>query len=237
MARRGLIIAIDGPAGAGKTTAARGLAQRLGYLYLDTGATFRAVAFQALRRGVDLDDPASLHQLALKSEIRFGGDQNERIYLDGEDVTEAIRTAKVAEAASRVAIYPEVRKPLMELWRRIGHEGGVVLDGRDIGTVVFPDAELKFFLIAEASVRAERRYLERANEPGITPEGVGEQLRRRDAIDSARPYAPLVRAPDAIELDTSRLRPEETLHRLEREARARISRGTGESLDGPRKIE
>jgi len=155
MARRGLIIAIDGPAGAGKTTAARGLAQRLGYLYLDTGATFRAVALKALRQGVDLDDPASLHQLALKSEIRFGGDQNERIYLDGEDVTEAIRTAEVAEAASRVAIYPEVRKPLMELWRRIGHQGGVVLDGRDIGTVVFPDAELKFFLIAEASVRAE----------------------------------------------------------------------------------
>ncbi len=237
MARRNLIIAIDGPAGAGKTTTARGLAARLGYLYLDTGATFRAVALKALRSGVDLEEPAALHDLAVQSEIRFGGDHNETIFLDGEDVNAAIRTAEVTAAASRIAVYPEVREPLMELWRRIGKDGGVVLEGRDIGTVVFPDAELKIFLIAEHSVRAERRYREQAGLPGVTPEVVGEQLRRRDAIDRARRHAPLARAPDAIEVDTSRLGAQETLSRLEREARERISKRAGSSLDAPRKIE
>ena len=237
MPRRDLIIAIDGPAGAGKTTAARGLAARLGYFYLDTGATFRAVALKALRSGVDLEEPAALHDLAVRSDIRFGGDHNERIFLDGEDVSEAIRTAEVTAAASRIAVYPEVRQPLMDLWRRLGKDGGVVLEGRDIGTVVFPDAELKIFLVADPSVRAERRYREQAGVPGVTPEGVGEQLRRRDAIDRARHHAPLARAPDAIEVDTSRLGAEETLETLERKARERISGRAGSGLDGPRKIE
>ncbi len=237
MARRDLIIAIDGPAGAGKTTTARGLAARLGYFYLDTGATFRAVALKALRSGVDLGEPAALHDVAVQSEIRFGGHHNETIFLDGEDVSAAIRTAEVTAAASRIAVYPEVREPLMELWRRIGKDGGVVLEGRDIGTVVFPDAELKIFLIAEPSVRAERRYREQADLPGVTPEVVGEQLRRRDAVDRARQHAPLVKAPDAIEVDTSRLGAQETLSRLEREARERISKRAGSSLDAPRKIE
>lgn len=237
MARRDLIIAIDGPAGAGKTTTARGLAARLGYLYLDTGATFRAVALKALRSGLDLGEPAALRDLAVQSEIRFGGDHNEKIFLDGEDVSAAIRTAEVTAAASRIAVYPEVREPLMELWRHIGQDGGVVLEGRDIGTVVFPDAELKIFLIAEPSVRAERRYREQAGLPGVTPEVVGEQLRRRDATDRARQYAPLLRAPDAIEVDTSRLGAQETLLRLEREARERISKQLRSSLDAPRKIE
>jgi CMP/dCMP kinase len=237
MARRDLIIAIDGPAGAGKTTTARGLAARLGYLYLDTGATFRAVALKALCQGLDLGDPVPLHDLAAESEIRFGGDHNERIFLDGEDVSEAIRTAEVTAAASRIAVYPEVREPLMALWRHIGRDGGVVLEGRDIGTVVFPDAELKIFLVAEPAVRAERRYREQAGLPGVTPEVVEEQLRKRDAIDRARQYAPLVRASDAIEVDTSRLGAEEILSRLEREARARISKHAGSGLDAPRKIE
>jgi cytidylate kinase len=237
MPRRDLIIAIDGPAGAGKTTAARGLAVRLGYFYLDTGATFRAVALKALRSGVDLGEPAALHELAVGCDIRFDGDQNEKIVLDGEDVSAAIRTADVTAAASRIAVYPEVRQPLMKLWRRIGKDGGVVLEGRDIGTVVFPDAELKFFLIAEHSVRAKRRYREQAGHPGVTPETVGEQLRERDAIDQARQHAPLVRAPDAIEVDTSRLGAEEALERLERAARERISKLARSRLDAPRKIE
>jgi cytidylate kinase len=195
------------------------------------------VALKALRSGVDLEDPAALHQLAERSDIRFGGEHNERIFLDGEDVSEAIRTAEVTAAASRIAVHPEVRRPLMDLWRRLGKDGGVVLEGRDIGTVVFPDAELKIFLVADPSVRAERRYREQAGLPGVTPEGVGEQLRRRDASDRARQHAPLARAPDAIEVDTSRLGAEETLETLERSARERISERARSGLDGPRKIE
>jgi cytidylate kinase len=169
-----------------------------------------------------LEDARSLGEIARESEIRFGGDHKEKIFLDGKDVTVAIRTADVTEAASRIAIYPEVRGPLMEFWKRIGRGGGVVLEGRDTGTVVFPEAELKFFLVAQASVRAGRRYRERAGEPGVTEERVGEELRRRDEVDRARQHAPLVRAPDAIEVDTSGLTPHETLERLEREARARM---------------
>ncbi len=219
---RSLIITIDGPAGAGKSTAARGLAERLGYFYLDTGATFRAVALRAQEIGVSLEDAPSLGKIARESEIRFGGGHNERIFLDGEDVSEAIRTAAVTEAASRIAVFPEVRGPLMDLWRRLGQDGGVVLEGRDIGTVVFPEAGVKFFLVAEESVRAGRRYRERANEPGVTKKRVSEELRKRDRVDRAREHAPLVKAIDAIEVDTTGLSPEETLTRLELAARARI---------------
>ena len=223
MMPRNLIITIDGPAGAGKTTAARGLAQRLGYFYLDTGATFRAVAWKARELGVSLEDAQSLGKIARESEIRFGGEHDEKIFLDGEDVSAAIRTSDVTEAASRIAVFPEVRGPLMELWRRLGRDGGVVLEGRDTGTVVFPDAEVKFFLVAKESVRAGRRYRERAHEPGVTEERVIEELRERDRVDQARQHAPLVRAPDAIEVDTTGLGPEESLTRLEHEARARIA--------------
>ncbi len=223
MMPRNLIITIDGPAGAGKTTAARGLAQRLGYFYLDTGATFRAVAWKARELGVSLEDAQFLGKIARESEIRFGGDHDEKIFLDGEDVSAAIRTSDVTEGASRIAVFPEVRGPLMELWRRLGRDGGVVLEGRDTGTVVFPDAEVKFFLVAEESVRAGRRYRESAHQPGVTEERVIEELRERDRVDQARQHAPLVRAPDAIEVDTTGLGPEETLTRLEHEARARIA--------------
>jgi len=220
---RNLIITIDGPAGAGKTTAARGLAQRLGYFYLDTGATFRAVAWKARELGVSLEDAQSLGKIARESEIRFGGDHDQKIFLDREDVSAAIRTSDVTEGASRIAVFPEVRGPLMELWRRLGRDGGVVLEGRDTGTVVFPDAEVKFFLVAEESVRAGRRYRESAHEPGVTEERVIEELRERDRVDRARQHAPLVMAPDAIEVDTTGLGPAETLNRLEHEARARIA--------------
>ena len=230
---RKLIITIDGPAGAGKSTAARGLAERLGYFYLDTGATFRAVAFRARELGVSLEDASSLGKIARESEIRFAGDHNERILLDGEDVSEPIRTADVTEAASRIAVFPEVRRPLMELWRKLGQDGGVVLEGRDTGTVVFPEAGLKFFLVAEESVRAGRRYRERADEPGVTEKRVGEELRERDRVDQARRHAPLVKATDAIQVDTTGLDPEETLDRLEVEARARMQSPPSEQFDQP----
>ncbi|MFQ5789489.1 MAG: (d)CMP kinase [Acidobacteriota bacterium] len=222
MRSRGPIICIDGPAGSGKSTAARNLARRLGYVFLDTGATFRAVALKALRQQGDLEDPTAMAELARAAQIGFRGKQGEKVFLDGEDVTTAIRSQEVSAGASRIAVHPGVREVLMDLWRRIAEEGGVVLEGRDIGTVVFQDAELKFFLVARPAVRAARRYRDRAAERGLTLDQVKQDLARRDEADRRRAHAPLLRAPDAIEVDTSDLTPDETLDRLEREVRGHL---------------
>lgn len=222
MRPNGLIVAIDGPAGAGKTTAARSLARRLGYTYLDTGATFRAVALKVIRSGADTDDPDAMAEIARGTEIRFGGDERERIFLDGEDVTEQIRSQEISNTASKISAYPGVRSILTELWRRIGKAGGVVLEGRDIGTVVFPDADLKVFLIAQPRIRAERRYNELHDPSGTTLEQVADDIARRDAADSSRSHAPLARAEDAVEVDTSHMNIEQMADHLERMARNRI---------------
>jgi cytidylate kinase len=222
MRPNGLIIAIDGPAGAGKTTAARSLARRLGYTYLDTGATFRAVALKVIRSGADTDDPGAMAEIARGAEIRFCGAEHERIFLDGEDVTDHIRSGAISHTASKISAYPEVRPILTDLWRRIGGQGGVVLEGRDIGTVVFPDAELKVFLVAQPRIRAERRYKELPDSSGTTLEQVAEDIARRDAADSSRSHAPLARAADAVEVDTSNMNIEETADFLERMARDRM---------------
>ena len=219
--RRKPIIAIDGPAGAGKTTAARNLAEKLGLVYLDTGATFRAVALQALRQGVALDDEPALLAIAERSDISFGGDRFEKILLDGEDVSRAIREPPVALASSRVAVHPRVRARLVELWRRIGAGGGVILEGRDIGSEVFPDAEIKFFLDARQAERASRRFREQG-EGTLTLEGVKRELETRDETDRSRAHSPLRRAEDAILVDTTHLTPEETLEILLKEARSRL---------------
>jgi cytidylate kinase len=218
------IIAIDGPAGAGKTTAARNLAEKLGLVYLDTGATFRAVALKALREGVHLDDEPALLAIAERSEIAFAGERFERILLDGEDVSRAIREPPVALASSRVAVHPRLRAVLVRLWRKIGASGGVILEGRDIGTEVFPDADIKFFLDAGQGERASRRFHEQRGDAGLTLEGVKRELEVRDETDRNRAHSPLRRAEDAILVDTTHLTPEETLAILLKEARQRLGR-------------
>ncbi len=208
------IIAIDGPAGAGKTTAARNLAERLDLVYLDTGATFRAIALKAMRAGVDLADEESVAALAQHTELRFEGLRSERILLDGEDVSEAIREPDVARGSAAVAVHPLLRERLVELWRGLAADGGVVLEGRDIGTKVFPDADVKFFLDARPDARASRRFTERREKEATTFELVSRDLELRDRADRNRSHSPLRQAPDAVLVDTTDLTPDETLQRL-----------------------
>ncbi len=217
------VIAIDGPAGAGKSTAARNLAERLGLVYLDTGATFRALALKAIREHIDLSDESALAALAERSEIRFEGERLEKIFLDGEDVSEAIREQAVANASSAVAVHPTLRAGLVELWRKIGTRGGVVLEGRDIGTVVFPDAEIKFFLDARPEERAKRRFSEQSAKEDVTIDRVTQDLKIRDQADRTRQHSPLRRAEDAIAVDTTDLTPKQTLDRLLEETRKRLN--------------
>jgi CMP/dCMP kinase len=209
MAHR-LIVAIDGPAGAGKSTAARLLAARLGYALLDTGAIYRSMALRARERGVAWDDGPGIAALADGIDIAFNleGTLN-RVILNGQDVTAAIRTPEMSDGASRVSALPEVRAALLGLQRRIGADGGVVVEGRDIGTVVFPDAEAKFFLIANADERARRRVAEltAAGKP-VDAEQTKAEILARDARDSTRATAPLRKADDAIEIDSSALGPD-----------------------------
>ena len=193
-----MIIAIDGPGGSGKSTVARSVARRLGFTYIDSGAMYRAVALWALRLGMDLDDLHRLEQLAKEARIELPGD---RVLLNGEDVSAEIRTPQVSNAASRVAAQPGVRRAMREEQRRIGSAGPSVMEGRDIGTVVFPDAKVKIFLDAQPEARAQRR----ASELGAAVEDVARDLDARDQRDRSRAEAPLTQAPDAEYLDTTHL--------------------------------
>ena len=207
MAARSRVIAIDGPVGAGKSTVARALAQRLGYRYVDTGAMYRSVAWQATHRGIDLNDRAAVAEVARAIEIEFvPGAGGQRVVAQGTDVTEAIRSPRMSEGASIVSAYPEVREALVALQRRMGVGGEVIMEGRDIGTVVFPDAEVKIYLDASLDNRARRRHEElRAKGEAITFEGVREALRERDHRDSTRAHSPLRAAPDAVVIDSTTL--------------------------------
>ncbi len=206
-----LIIAIDGPVGSGKSTLARRVAELLGYVYIDTGAMYRSIALKALRRGVSLDAAEPLTALTgeTRIDLRAQG-AGQRVFLDGEDVTSAIRTPEVAQAASKVAVVPGVRRVLVAEQRRAGGRGGVVMEGRDIGTVVFPDAELKIFLTASPEIRAERRWREHQQKgDAIDLARTLEEIHERDGRDREREDSPLVRAKDAVVVDSTAMEPEE----------------------------
>lgn len=207
------IVAIDGPSGAGKSTLARALAKRLGYVHLDTGAMYRAVALAAVNNGVPLDDATSLDALCggLKIEL-LERDGSQLVLLDGEDVTEKIRTPEMSRASSEVSAVSEVRRHMVRLQREIGAHGGVVAEGRDMGTVVFPDTPAKFYLDASPHERARRRYEElRAKGSDESLEDVLAGMERRDTNDSDREDSPLRAAKDAVRIDTTGMTREEVV--------------------------
>ena len=207
-----LIIAIDGPVGSGKSSVARRVADLLGYTYLDSGAMYRAVAWKALRDGVPFDSPGKLEDLARATRIDLArADGALRVLVDGEDVTARIRSVSVSQAASRVAAVPGVRVVLVEEQRRAGAQGDVVMEGRDIGTVVFPHAGLKIFLDASTEVRAERRRQEHLAKGEVFDLArMLEEVRQRDRRDRERTVSPLVRAEDAVLVDNTAMDIEET---------------------------
>lgn len=215
------IVAIDGPAGAGKSTVARRLAAALGYVLVDTGAMYRVVALAAKQAGVAFQDAAAVGTLAQKlvadEALAFERDEalGVRVKLSGNDVSDAIRTPEIAQGASLVSAHPDVRAALLDMQRLAGKDGGVVLEGRDIGTVVFPDAEVKFFLTASAEVRARRRHTEQVakGQPGTFEETLAD-VKRRDAQDENRPIAPLKKADDATLVDSTDLDFEGTVKQM-----------------------
>lgn len=208
MSRPRPVIAIDGPAGVGKSTTARELARRLGYVLVDTGALYRGVALAAQDRGISWDDESEVVRLSGEVELSFESepDGTPRLAIDGVDRGDEIRSPEISSGASRVSAYPGVRRALLGIQRNLGREGGVVLEGRDIGTVVFPDAEVKLFLTASAEVRARRRTKDLQDRGMIADqEAVLAGIRSRDRRDSSRPIAPLRPAEDAVILDSSSL--------------------------------
>lgn len=242
---RGPIIAIDGPAGAGKSTVARHLAQHFGLLYLETGAMYRAFALKAICSDADFDDSSALERLARDTEITLEADRHgNRVYLDGQDVTERIRDSDVTQGASRVSVHPAIRCWMVDLQRELGSMGDVVMEGRDIGTVVFPDAGIKVFLDASPEARSQRRYEQNTGARVPLPNSgyeqnsggreqnaavqadlasasladravISQELRERDERDRNRASSPLRPAPDAIFIDSTNLQLEEVLARIE----------------------
>jgi cytidylate kinase len=215
--KRGIIIAIDGPSGAGKSTLAKELAKRLGYLQLDTGAMYRAMAWLARESGLDLADEAAVRQFSATAEIELQPlNGSSRVFANGREVTGEIRTPEISMLTSRMSALAPVRGAMTQLQRRMGDAGGVVLEGRDIGTVVFPDAELKFFLTASAEERGRRRFLElQAKGDPATLEATIQDVKQRDAQDASRDLAPLKQADDALPIDSTGLTIDEVVSLME----------------------
>jgi cytidylate kinase len=219
-----LTIAIDGPSGAGKSTVARSLARRLGYIYIDTGAMYRSLALRAKGRGISPEDELALKRLAVSLRIRFAteGEQT-RVFSEGEDITEAIRTPEISRLASAISKRRGVREALVQMQREMGKEGGVVLEGRDIGTVVFPGADVKFYLDAESSERIRRRYDEMI-EKGVKVDlgETREELLQRDYNDTHRAHSPLKKAIDAVFIDSTHRSVEEVVEEMVRVVKKRM---------------
>ncbi len=206
------VITIDGPSAAGKGTVSKILARRLGYRYLDTGALYRAVAWKAKEAGIDPGDQEAVAGMLKDINITFN---NDRVLVDDMDITREIRTAEIGELSSRVSAVPAVREILLALQRRICRQGRVVIEGRDTGTVVFPEAGNKFFLDAAIEERARRRYEElKSSEPGITMERTIEDIKKRDLRDSSRKVSPLKKGPDMVYIDSTGLTVEEVVKRI-----------------------
>ncbi len=218
-----VVVAIDGPAGAGKSTIAKRVAERLGYLYIDSGAMYRAVALWAVRNGTSLEDWHRLEQLAAAADIQLE-ERTDRVFLNGEDVTNAIRDEAISSAASRVSVVPGVRKALVAKQRQFALRHSVVMEGRDIGTVVFPGARVKIFLDAASQVRAARRHRQ-LEDKGIEndPSETEREIRTRDDRDRTRAEAPLLQAPDAEYVDASSMDIEAVEEAVLRIVRARTS--------------
>ncbi len=212
-----MIIAIDGPAGAGKSTVAKRIAQRMGFLYIDTGAMYRAITLKAMQTGVDLMDVATLTDMARNTSVNLTCDKGGslKVLLDGVDVSLKIRKPAVNQLVSDVAKIKEIREVMAGLQRKLGEKSDSVLEGRDIGTVVFPNAEKKFYLDAKFEERVNRRYKESADSSGgLTPDEVASDLHNRDHIDSTRKVAPLRKAEDAIYVDTTYMNIDEVVEKI-----------------------
>ncbi len=227
--RKRLTIAIDGPSGAGKSTVANSLGRRLGYVYIDTGAMYRSVAVRVKEKGILPEDELAVGQLASSLRITFTAEgEQTRILCDGEDITEAIRTPEISRLASFISRQKRVREALVRMQREMGREGGVILEGRDIGTVVFPDADVKFYLDAECEERVRRRYHEMVGK-GVKVDfrETQEELLERDYNDMHRSHSPLKKADDALFVDTTHRSVEEIVDEMALIVRAKIECGRG----------